>query len=104
MKSGIAASLRQDLIERYKFLEASGNESPKAWFIVVNSLMKEAQKITSPIGVDKDVPSRGHDTTNSFHMPAHDSFRNSPSCKESLNRLLMIYNALQCTSMTLRDL
>ncbi|KAK5467898.1 hypothetical protein LTS15_000871 [Exophiala xenobiotica] len=96
-----SCTLRQDFIEKYKFLEASGNESAKAWFIVVNSLMKEAQKITSPIGVDKDVPSRGHYSTKPLYMPADDSIRNSPSCKESLNRLLMIYNALQCTSMTL---
>ncbi|KIW56451.1 hypothetical protein PV05_05110 [Exophiala xenobiotica] len=96
-----SCTLRQDLIERYKFLEASGNKSPKAWFIVVNSLMKGAQNITNPFGVDKDVPSRGHYNTNQLHNPADDSRRNSPSCKESLNRLLMIYNALQCTSMTL---
>lgn len=93
--------LRQDLIERYKCLEATGNKSPKAWFLVVNSLMKEAQKITSPIGVDKDLPSTSHFCSSPFHMSADHSGQRPMSCKESLNRLLMIHNTLQCTLMAL---
>ncbi|KAI1613895.1 fungal-specific transcription factor domain-containing protein [Exophiala viscosa] len=93
--------LRQDLVERYKFLEASGNKSSKAWFIVVNSLMKDAQKITSPIGVDKDPSPVCHSGDNQFNSSTDDSLRKPPPCKESLNRLLMIYNTLQCTTMAL---
>lgn len=37
-----------DLILRCKLLQESGNQSPKAWFIVINSLMKQAQMISKP--------------------------------------------------------
>ncbi|KAK7206983.1 fungal-specific transcription factor domain-containing protein [Myxozyma melibiosi] len=37
-----------DLITRCKTLQESGNQSPKAWFIVINSLMKQAQMISKP--------------------------------------------------------
>ncbi|KAK5245355.1 hypothetical protein LTS06_009224 [Exophiala xenobiotica] len=43
--------LERDLTHRWKALRDCGNQSPKAWFIVVNSLMKEAQRITSPRGI-----------------------------------------------------
>lgn len=49
--------LERDLIHRWKALWVSGNQSPKAWFIVVHSLMKEAQRITSPRGIpDSSMP------------------------------------------------
>ncbi|KIM93350.1 hypothetical protein OIDMADRAFT_149740 [Oidiodendron maius Zn] len=34
-------------ITRWKTLQQCGNQSPKAWFIVVNSLMREAQQLSS---------------------------------------------------------
>ncbi|KAF9786548.1 hypothetical protein IL306_014130 [Fusarium sp. DS 682] len=37
--------------QRWKALQESGNCSPKAWFIVINSLMKDAQVISCPRGV-----------------------------------------------------
>ncbi|EHK25591.1 uncharacterized protein TRIVIDRAFT_133842, partial [Trichoderma virens Gv29-8] len=37
-----------DAVYRWKVLQESGNESPKAWFLVINSLMKDAQVISSP--------------------------------------------------------
>ncbi|RFU25152.1 hypothetical protein B7463_g11187, partial [Scytalidium lignicola] len=43
--------LEKDFARRWKALQESGNQSPKAWFIVINSLMKEAQCISSPRGV-----------------------------------------------------
>ena len=43
--------LQQDPILRWKALSNSENQSPKAWFIVINSLMKEAQRISSPRGI-----------------------------------------------------
>lgn len=42
---------QQDPILRWKTLANSRNQSPKAWFIVINSLMKEAQRISSPRGI-----------------------------------------------------
>lgn len=38
---------------RWKTLQATGNRSPKAWFIVINALMKDAQVISSPVGVGR---------------------------------------------------
>ncbi|KAL9489843.1 hypothetical protein ACSS6W_002120 [Trichoderma asperelloides] len=43
--------LEQDPASRWRTLLDSGNESPKAWFIVINSLMKDAQTISCPRGV-----------------------------------------------------
>lgn len=43
--------LERDPMSRWEALENSGNYSPKAWFIVINSLMKDARRISSPRGV-----------------------------------------------------
>ncbi|KAF5563766.1 fungal specific transcription factor [Fusarium phyllophilum] len=43
--------LEQEPGQRWKALQESGNVSPKAWFIVINSLMKDAQVISCPRGV-----------------------------------------------------
>ncbi|KAI1046224.1 hypothetical protein LB505_009848 [Fusarium chuoi] len=40
--------LEQEPGQRWKALQESGNVSPKAWFIVINSLMKDAQVISCP--------------------------------------------------------
>lgn len=40
--------LEQDLTRRWNVIQRSGNHSAKAWFIVINSLMKDAQCISSP--------------------------------------------------------
>lgn len=96
--------LRLDVVERYKALEASGNHSPKAWFIVINSLMKEAQGITSPVGLGKAPGVAGeHSTRTSMQTNGigHDARRKFPANTESLNRLRTVQNALQCTIMAL---
>ncbi|KAF5253679.1 hypothetical protein FANTH_1370 [Fusarium anthophilum] len=43
--------LEQEPGQRWRALQESGNVSPKAWFIVINSLMKDAQVISCPRGV-----------------------------------------------------
>ncbi|EXJ63554.1 uncharacterized protein A1O5_11315 [Cladophialophora psammophila CBS 110553] len=100
-----SCTLRLDIIERYKVLEATGNQSPKAWFIVINSLMKDAQNITSPIGVDKAPVSNGQPRANQNSVEVSDAGRGgrrkATPDKQSLNLLCMIQNALQCTVMTL---
>jgi hypothetical protein len=40
--------LELDLTRRWSVIQRSGNHSAKAWFIVINSLMKDAQCISSP--------------------------------------------------------
>ncbi|KAL2139755.1 hypothetical protein VTI28DRAFT_4707 [Corynascus sepedonium] len=42
--------LAEDCSLRWKHLAQSGNESAKAWFIVVNSLMRNTQRIVYPAG------------------------------------------------------
>ncbi|KKA17789.1 hypothetical protein T310_8272, partial [Rasamsonia emersonii CBS 393.64] len=48
--------MERDPIYRWKALQECGNQSPKAWFLVVNSLMKEAQVISSPRSVPYRYP------------------------------------------------
>lgn len=42
--------LTEDCSLRWKHLTESGNESAKAWFIVINSLMRNTQRIVYPAG------------------------------------------------------
>ncbi|KAL4994848.1 hypothetical protein BDV10DRAFT_197182 [Aspergillus recurvatus] len=70
-----------DPIRRWKVLESCGNQSPKAWFIVINSLMKEAQRISSPRGI----PSRSQ----SDHLD------------EARHQLEIIANAVRCFQLAL---
>ncbi|KAK9461900.1 fungal-specific transcription factor domain-containing protein [Lipomyces oligophaga] len=46
-----SAFLESDYLVRVKALQASGNDSPKAWYIVINSIMKQAQSISKPSGI-----------------------------------------------------
>ncbi|KAJ0413486.1 fungal-specific transcription factor domain-containing protein [Aspergillus carlsbadensis] len=50
--------MEQDPICRWKALHRSGNHSPKAWFLVVNSFMKQAQVISSPRSIPPRAPCR----------------------------------------------
>jgi len=94
--------LETSLVSRWKALEASGNQSPKAWFIVINSLMKEAQKISSPIGIDRALslkPQLTARNTNSNHEG-----RRRPDAgptKDAINRLYTVHNSLRCAVMAL---
>lgn len=75
--------LQQDPILRWKALANSGNQSPKAWFIVINSLMKEAQRISSPRGIP------------SGNGPSSDRM------DEARQRLEVIANAVHCFQLAL---
>jgi hypothetical protein len=96
-----SCTLRLDLIERYKVLEATGNESPKAWFIVINALMKDAQKATSPIGTEKGLANKVNIGDSQENLQNSDSGRDRNISDSTLNRLCMIRNALQCAVMAL---
>jgi hypothetical protein len=80
--------LEADPICRWKALQRSGNQSPKAWFIVINSLMKDAQQISSPRGV----PSASVGRRNERH---HDRIN------AARRRLEVIENAVQCFRLAL---
>lgn len=75
--------LEQDPILRWKALANSGNQSPKAWFIVINSLMKEAQRISSPRGIPNG------------NRPSSDRM------DEAHQRLEVIANAVHCFQLAL---
>lgn len=84
--------LEQDPIYRWKALQRSGNQSPKAWFIVINSLMKDAQRISSPRGVPSvSVRDDSH--------PSSDS-RND-DIRAARRRLEVIANAVHCFRLDL---
>lgn len=77
-------------IDRLKALQRCGNESTKAWFIVLNSLMREGHilsKYRSPR------PGRGQ------HNPSHVSSKSAT--QDTTESLATLANALQCFSMAL---
>ncbi|OCL14888.1 hypothetical protein AOQ84DRAFT_189457 [Glonium stellatum] len=76
--------LEKNPINRWKALPKSGNKSPKAWFIVVNSLMRDAQLLSSPRGV--------------FRSNNH-SLLSTRDSKDISERLGAISNALRCFSL-----
>ncbi|KAE8387117.1 fungal-specific transcription factor domain-containing protein [Aspergillus alliaceus] len=80
---------QRDPTRRWKALEATGNQSPKAWFIVINSLMKEAQRISSPRGIPG---SRARLRSRSSKADQVD---------ESRQRLEVIANAVRCFQLAL---
>lgn len=75
--------LQQDPILRWKALANSENQSPKAWFIVINSLMKETQRISSPRGIPNG------------NGPSSDGI------DEARQRLEVIANAVHCFQLAL---
>lgn len=83
-------------ITRWKILQQCGNQSPKAWFIVVNSFMREAQELsTSPRAVL--VSSVNRTGTSPREAP---SFGRKPLLDISRG-LGVIENALHCFCMAL---
>ena len=89
-------------IARWKSLAATNNRSPKAWFIVLNSLMKDAQKISSPVSIDHGASSNpAHDNMSSRSPMAELGSSKSHKPQDSINRLNTILNALHCTLLAL---
>ncbi|CAH0051943.1 unnamed protein product [Clonostachys solani] len=89
--------LARDPIQRWKTLEATGNHSPKAWFLVINSLMKDAQLISDPMGVSSEP-----DMVRSSASPKEYSNGTSPSTvKDARQQLEMLANAVKCFVLAL---
>lgn len=90
--------LDHDLTSRWKTLHVSGNQSPKAWFIVINSLMKDAQRISSPRGIPPSThPS---DTLASKSSRRRDSGHHDV-IDEARQMLETISNAVHCFELGL---
>lgn len=70
--------LSPNYVERWKLLEKSGNQSPKAWFIIINSLMKDAQLLSSPM--------------------AHEAVPEGEEDRETFKQLMAMHNVLHCTT------
>lgn len=94
-----SAFMEADPVQRWKALQETGNHSPKAWFLVINSLMKDAQIISSPRGVP-------------FHPDPGQRQRAKSLCRkgkgprvnpveESRQTLGMLANSVQCFILAL---
>ncbi|KAF4464555.1 fungal specific transcription factor [Fusarium albosuccineum] len=84
----------QDPAQRWKSLHESGNQSPKAWFIVINSLMKDGQVISCPRGVPNNHP---HQPSEDVRGYQHDEI------EESRQKLETLANAVHCFVKVLPD-
>ncbi|KAL6405326.1 hypothetical protein AUP68_11078 [Ilyonectria robusta] len=91
----------QDPTERWKALQESGNQSPKAWFIVINSLMKDAQIISCPRGVPPMGNSDQHQASDNKMGNSREHFIND--VEESRQKLETLANSVHCLVRTLPD-
>jgi len=79
--------LERDVIHMWKTLQQCGNQSPKAWYIVINCLMQEARQLSSPRGV-RPPPSRSNKG-------------NRDSVKETREKLATLLNSIHCFVLAL---
>jgi hypothetical protein len=87
---------------RWKRLHECGNQSPKAWFLVVNSFMKEAQRVSAP----RSLPFRGLRHNHSHRRPNADQqfSRQTGSYGEgAAQRLDTLANSVRCLVMVLPE-
>ncbi|KAJ9132416.1 putative Fungal specific transcription factor [Pleurostoma richardsiae] len=95
-----SAFMESDAVQRWKSLRDTGNQSPKAWFLVINSLMKDAQVISCPRGVYlKPNSEQRQAQSGPTRIKARD--RNSRNVEEACQRLEMLANAVQCFVLAL---
>lgn len=90
--------MERDPVKRWKVLQDSGNGSPWAWFLVINSLMKDAQVISSPRGVPSQSDNRSRQQ--------YDRRRGKAShllgpVQEARQKLEILANAVQCFVLAL---
>ncbi|CAG9951154.1 unnamed protein product [Clonostachys rosea f. rosea IK726] len=94
--------LERDPEMRWKSLQASKNLSPKAWFIAINSIMRNAQVLSNPRGGARNVAVRRDPSAPSRHPPkALKQARRSVT--ESTDDLSILNNSLYCFLMALPD-
>lgn len=94
--------LELNVVERWKSLIASKTRSPKAWFIVINSLMKDAQNISSPMSIDKP-PTPDPPTVQDSEKGVTTGAKRDQCRKktDAIKRLSTVLNSLYCTVMAL---
>ncbi|KAL4936481.1 hypothetical protein BDV06DRAFT_233350 [Aspergillus oleicola] len=93
--------MERDPIRRWKTLQESGNQSPKAWFLVVNSFMKQAQVISSP----RSIPPRGpsHQADASKDLDTKAAAESEVLQDMATQKLGTLANCLQCFTSVLPE-
>ncbi|KAG5756132.1 hypothetical protein H9Q70_001216 [Fusarium xylarioides] len=88
--------LEQEPGQRWKALQESGNVSAKAWFIVINSLMKDAQVISCPRGVPSVTrPGQSWQQTSKGEARQSISYQ-AENSEESRQKLETLANSVYC--------
>lgn len=87
--------LEQDPVRRWKVLKDSGNHSPKAWYIIINSLMKEAQSISSPRGIPNLSPP-GATQTSAKSSEDQKQKHNTTMTEQAKEKLETLTNSVYC--------
>lgn len=88
--------LERKPIDRWGTLQNTNNPAPKAWFIVVNSLMRDAQVLSNPRGVlHLDRQNSNAWTSKSNNATDRGKF------KTVSDRLIVLENSLRCFTMAL---
>jgi hypothetical protein len=85
--------MEADPNKSWKALQDSGNQSPKAWFLVINSLMKAAQTISNPRGVAP--------MGNPVHYQSTYRTSTPESVEEARQKLETLANAVRCFGLAL---
>jgi hypothetical protein len=92
--------MERDPIYRWKALQESGNQCPKAWFLVVNSLMKDAQVISTPRSVPYQSPPK-----ETGKPPPHADNRRPKQVRdvvgEATQKLETLANSVHCFTLAL---
>lgn len=93
--------MERDPINRWKALHESGNRSSKAWFLVINSLMKDAQTISSPRSIPNRTPChKGHPQRSGLQ----DGLEGTTALSDEANQKLeTLANSVQCFVMVLPE-
>lgn len=90
--------MEPDPVRRWKVLQDSGNNSPKAWYIIINSLMKDAQSISSPRGVPNLSSPAAHRLSPKSSKDQKQNARITEQAKEKMETLT---NSVYCFTMAL---
>ncbi|OJJ66453.1 hypothetical protein ASPBRDRAFT_49083 [Aspergillus brasiliensis CBS 101740] len=87
--------MEYDPSQRWKALQDCGNQSPKAWYLIISSFMKEAQTVHDPQGVPKTVNRDYH------HLSSNRRVSASEPTMEARLKLETLANAVRCFSLAL---
>ncbi|CAI4218727.1 unnamed protein product [Parascedosporium putredinis] len=95
--------MEPDPVQRWKVLQETGNHSPKAWYLVINSLMKDAQIISSPRGVpfQPDLDQRRRAKSLCRKTKRLSTSAGPSPVEEARQRLAMLANSVQCFVLAL---